>query len=91
MLTDSYYIQRPKYEEGIRTVPCSRFSQNSPMTLSCTHKLRIVGIVYHASNNALVCTKTLMNNSVMLTDSASYLTAHMTLGKDRRYPGKDAT
>lgn len=91
MLADPYYIQQPKYEEGIKTVPCSSISQTSPMTLNCTHKLRIIDIVYHTSNNALVCTKTLMNSCVMLTDSTSYFTAHVTLGKNRRYQGKGAT
>lgn len=53
MLTDLYYTQQPKSEEGIRTVSCSNISQISPMTLSCTHKLRIIDIVYHASNNGV--------------------------------------
>nr|XP_054377815.1 40S ribosomal protein S8-like [Pongo abelii] len=38
----------------------------------CTHKTRITDVVYNASNNKLVHTKTLVKNCFVLTDSTPY-------------------
>lgn len=38
----------------------------------CTRKTRIIDVVYNASNNELVRTKTLVKNCVVLVDSLPY-------------------
>uniref|UniRef100_A0A2I3GE60 Small ribosomal subunit protein eS8 n=1 Tax=Nomascus leucogenys TaxID=61853 RepID=A0A2I3GE60_NOMLE len=38
----------------------------------CTRKIRIIDVVYNASNNELVRTKTLVKNCVVLLDSTPY-------------------
>uniref|UniRef100_A0A5F7ZE27 40S ribosomal protein S8 n=2 Tax=Macaca TaxID=9539 RepID=A0A5F7ZE27_MACMU len=38
----------------------------------CSRKTRIIDVVYNASNNKLVCAKTLVKNGFMLTDSTPY-------------------
>uniref|UniRef100_A0A2K5RCW3 Small ribosomal subunit protein eS8 n=1 Tax=Cebus imitator TaxID=2715852 RepID=A0A2K5RCW3_CEBIM len=38
----------------------------------CTRKTRLIDVVYNASNNDLVCTKTLVKNCIMLNDSTPY-------------------
>lgn len=38
----------------------------------CTRKTRIIDVVYNASNNELVRTKTLVKNCVILVDSAPF-------------------
>uniref|UniRef100_A0A4X2K212 40S ribosomal protein S8 n=1 Tax=Vombatus ursinus TaxID=29139 RepID=A0A4X2K212_VOMUR len=38
----------------------------------CTRKTRIIDVVYNASNNELVRTKTLVKNCIVLIDSTSY-------------------
>jgi len=40
--------------------------------LGCTRKTRIIDVVYNASNNELVRTKTLVKNCVVLVDSTPY-------------------
>ena len=37
-----------------------------------THKTRIVDVVYNASNNEVVCPKTLVKNQIVLIDSTPY-------------------
>lgn len=39
---------------------------------SCTRKARIIDVVYNASNNELVRTKTLVKNCIVLIDSAPF-------------------
>lgn len=38
----------------------------------CTRKTRIIDVVYNASNNELVRTKTLVKNCIVLVDSLPY-------------------
>ena len=38
----------------------------------CTRKTRIIDVVYNASNNELVRTKTLVKNCIVLIDSTPY-------------------
>lgn len=38
----------------------------------CTRKTRIIDVVYNASNNELVRTKTLVKNCIVLIDSLPY-------------------
>jgi len=38
----------------------------------CTRKARIIDVVYNASNNELVRTKTLVKNCIVLVDSAPF-------------------
>ncbi len=40
--------------------------------IGCTRKTRIIDVVYNASNNELVRTKTLVKNCIVLIDSLPY-------------------
>jgi ribosomal protein S8E len=40
--------------------------------LGCTRKTRIIDVVYNASNNELVRTKTLVKNCIVLVDSLPF-------------------
>lgn len=42
------------------------------MNAGCTRKTRIIDVVYNASNNELVRTKTLVKNCIVLVDSLPY-------------------
>merc|ERR1712099_130691 len=39
---------------------------------NCTKKVRILDVVYNASNNELVRTKTLVKNAIVMVDATSY-------------------
>ncbi|KAL1776979.1 40S ribosomal protein S8 [Sigmodon hispidus] len=57
----------------------------------CTRKTRIIDVVYNASNNELVRTKTLVKNCIVLTDSTSYrqwYKSHYALPLDRKKGAK---
>ena len=41
-------------------------------SLDCTRKTRIIDVVYNASNNELVRTKTLVKNCIVLIDATPY-------------------
>lgn len=43
-----------------------------PLSAGCTRKTRIIDVVYNASNNELVRTKTLVKNCIVLIDSTPY-------------------
>lgn len=44
----------------------------SLLFIGCTRKTRIIDVVYNASNNELVRTKTLVKNCIVLIDSTPY-------------------
>uniref|UniRef100_A0A2I3H3P0 40S ribosomal protein S8 n=1 Tax=Nomascus leucogenys TaxID=61853 RepID=A0A2I3H3P0_NOMLE len=53
----------------------------------CTRKTRIINVVYNASNNELVRTKTLVKNCILLIDSTPYrqwYESHCALPLDRK-------
>lgn len=61
------------------------------MLLGCTRKTRIIDVVYNASNNELVRTKTLVKNCIVLVDSLPYrqwYEAHYTLPLGRKKGAK---
>lgn len=45
---------------------------NGTLFTGCTRKTRIIDVVYNASNNELVRTKTLVKNCIVLIDSLPY-------------------
>lgn len=38
----------------------------------CIHQTSIISVIYNASNNELICTKTLVKNCIVLTDRTLY-------------------
>lgn len=53
----------------------------------CTRKARIIDVVYNASNNELVRTKTLVKNCIVLIDSAPFrqwYESHYAMGIGKR-------
>lgn len=48
------------------------WSNNTCLCTGCTRKTRIIDVVYNASNNELVRTKTLVKNCIVLVDSLPY-------------------
>uniref|UniRef100_A0A3P8NWL3 Small ribosomal subunit protein eS8 n=1 Tax=Astatotilapia calliptera TaxID=8154 RepID=A0A3P8NWL3_ASTCA len=62
------YHKKRKYELG-------RPAANTKVTFfagGCTRKTRIIDVVYNASNNELVRTKTLVKNCIVLVDSLPF-------------------
>merc|ERR1712153_63390 len=62
----------------------------------CTRKTRILDVVYNASNNELVRTKTLVKNAIVQIDATAYRQWYdqhygVALGKKRRDDSKDAS
>merc|ERR1712051_495272 len=58
---------------------------------TCTRKVRILDVVYNASNNELVRTKTLVKNAIVQIDSAPFrqwFEAHYLKELGRRKPAK---
>merc|ERR1712007_224071 len=60
----------------------------------CSRKTRILDVVYNASNNELVRTKTLVKNTVVQVDATSYRQWYkqhygVSLGKKKREESKD--
>uniref|UniRef100_A0A8C2E4U4 Small ribosomal subunit protein eS8 n=1 Tax=Cyprinus carpio TaxID=7962 RepID=A0A8C2E4U4_CYPCA len=60
-----------KYELG-RPPANTKVNLTSMCLASCTRKTRIIDVVYNASNNELVRTKTLVKNCIVLVDSTPY-------------------
>uniref|UniRef100_A0A672I6R9 Small ribosomal subunit protein eS8 n=1 Tax=Salarias fasciatus TaxID=181472 RepID=A0A672I6R9_SALFA len=61
------YHKKRKYELG-RPPANTKFFVSS----GCTRKTRIIDVVYNASNNELVRTKTLVKNCIVLVDSLPF-------------------
>uniref|UniRef100_A0AAY4BFW0 Small ribosomal subunit protein eS8 n=1 Tax=Denticeps clupeoides TaxID=299321 RepID=A0AAY4BFW0_9TELE len=58
-----YELGRPPANTKVRVITC---------LIGCTRKTRIIDVVYNASNNELVRTKTLVKNCIVLVDSTPY-------------------
>uniref|UniRef100_A0A2K6EU14 Small ribosomal subunit protein eS8 n=1 Tax=Propithecus coquereli TaxID=379532 RepID=A0A2K6EU14_PROCO len=65
------YHKKRKYELG-RPAANTKVGACVRPTAGCTRKTRIIDVVYNASNNELVRTKTLVKNCIVLIDSTPY-------------------
>uniref|UniRef100_A0A2I3GIB8 40S ribosomal protein S8 n=1 Tax=Nomascus leucogenys TaxID=61853 RepID=A0A2I3GIB8_NOMLE len=85
------YHKKRKYELG-RPAANTKFGPRRIHTVRvrgecCTRKTRIINVVYNASNNELVRTKTLVKNCILLIDSTPYrqwYESHCALPLDRK-------
>merc|ERR1712118_641394 len=62
---------------------------------NCTRKVRVLDVVYNASNNELVCTKTLVKNTIVQVDASLFKQFYLTrygveLGKKKAGGKKEA-
>jgi ribosomal protein S8E len=51
---------------------CIKLISNQMNFLGCARKTRIIDVVYNASNNELVRTKTLVKNAILVVDATPF-------------------
>lgn len=78
----------------ILRIKCPDYKEKHCFFSGCTRKTRIVDVVYNASSNELVRTKTLVKNSIIQIDGTPFrqwYEAHYALPLGRRKTGKSVS